>query len=281
MNTGKLPNNASAIMPFLTVKDIDAALSFYEKAFGFKKDFAMPGPGGKTVHAQMQHGNCFFMLGAESPTCGLGRSVPRRQDDAFWPVPVRGERGHLLRQRDAARRHGEGRPEGPVLGRPHLRPGGSVRPPLDVRHARPRGVPGGDEQGDGRDDGRARVRIAQEWPVPLGAGHFSFEKNFSEKRKKPRCSARGWGVDYPDQAETRFFLAGGPPWGTGCAACPRLTTVETRLGPCDVFCTAVAFAAEHRKKVLLSPPGRHAPGGQSPPGRALQRAVNTGPRRGL
>jgi uncharacterized glyoxalase superfamily protein PhnB len=38
---------------YLTVKDADAALAFYQKAFGFEKKMAMPGPDGKTMHAEV------------------------------------------------------------------------------------------------------------------------------------------------------------------------------------------------------------------------------------
>jgi len=70
MNTGKIPTGMTALTPFLTVKDVDQAVTFYEKAFGFTKKFAMPGPEGKTVHAEMLHGGCTIMLGGESLQCG-------------------------------------------------------------------------------------------------------------------------------------------------------------------------------------------------------------------
>jgi len=70
MNTGNMPKHMTAITPFLTVKDIDAALEFYTTVFGFEKKYAMPGPGGKTVHAEVMHGGSTIMLGAESEHCG-------------------------------------------------------------------------------------------------------------------------------------------------------------------------------------------------------------------
>ncbi len=70
MKTGKLPEKMTAITPFLTVKDIDAAMNFYEKAFGFTKKMAMPGPDGKTVHGEMMHGECTMMFCGPSEHCG-------------------------------------------------------------------------------------------------------------------------------------------------------------------------------------------------------------------
>ncbi len=59
------PGNMTWIAPILTVRDADIALEFYEKAFGFEKSFAMPGPNGKTMHAEMRWNDSMFMLGPE------------------------------------------------------------------------------------------------------------------------------------------------------------------------------------------------------------------------
>ena len=42
----------TAITPMLIVADIKAAVSFYQKAFGFAKRGIMNGPDGKPVHAE-------------------------------------------------------------------------------------------------------------------------------------------------------------------------------------------------------------------------------------
>jgi uncharacterized glyoxalase superfamily protein PhnB len=57
------------LIPYLVVKDADAALAFYAKAFGFVKRMAMPGPDGKTVHAEIMWKDGMIMLGPfrESP----------------------------------------------------------------------------------------------------------------------------------------------------------------------------------------------------------------------
>jgi uncharacterized glyoxalase superfamily protein PhnB len=59
------PEGAPWITPYLTVKDADAALAFYQQAFGFEKKFAMPGPNGKTAHAELLWRDGMIMLGPE------------------------------------------------------------------------------------------------------------------------------------------------------------------------------------------------------------------------
>jgi PhnB protein len=54
-------------MPYLTVKDADAALAFYEKAFGFEKKMVMPGPDGKAMHVEVTWRDAVIMFGPESP----------------------------------------------------------------------------------------------------------------------------------------------------------------------------------------------------------------------
>jgi len=53
-----------AITPYLLYEDVDGALKFLAKAFGFKKYGArMSGPDGKTNHAAMQLGDDLVMMG--------------------------------------------------------------------------------------------------------------------------------------------------------------------------------------------------------------------------
>jgi PhnB protein len=53
-------------MPYLTVRDADAALDFYARAFGFEKKFVMPGPDGKAGHCEMQWQEATIMFSPES-----------------------------------------------------------------------------------------------------------------------------------------------------------------------------------------------------------------------
>src|SRR5262245_60584389 len=57
------------LIPYLLVKDADAALDFYQRAFGFEKKMAMPGPNGKTAHAEMIWRDAAIMFGPEGAGC--------------------------------------------------------------------------------------------------------------------------------------------------------------------------------------------------------------------
>jgi PhnB protein len=54
----------------LTVSDIKAAVSFYQKAFGFKKRSIMNGPGGQPIHAELTLRDATMMLNPENPAIG-------------------------------------------------------------------------------------------------------------------------------------------------------------------------------------------------------------------
>lgn len=69
MKAGNLPKHMTAVTPFLTVTDVDQAVAFYTEAFGFALKFKMPGPGGKTAHAEVTHDTCSIMLGGQGPGC--------------------------------------------------------------------------------------------------------------------------------------------------------------------------------------------------------------------
>jgi PhnB protein len=59
-----------AITAMLTVGDVKAAASFYQKAFGFAKRGVMNGPDGKPMHAELTLRGTTLMLGPESPERG-------------------------------------------------------------------------------------------------------------------------------------------------------------------------------------------------------------------
>jgi PhnB protein len=61
------PPGAPWMMPMLTVKDVDAALDFYQRAFGIEKRLAMPGPDGRTMHGELGWHGQVIMLGRETP----------------------------------------------------------------------------------------------------------------------------------------------------------------------------------------------------------------------
>jgi PhnB protein len=59
-----------AVSAALTVADIPAAVSFYQKAFGFAKRGIMNGPDGKPVHAELTLRGTVLMLGPENAAMG-------------------------------------------------------------------------------------------------------------------------------------------------------------------------------------------------------------------
>ena len=63
-------NHYSAVSTMLTVSDIPAAVSFYQKAFGFSKRAAMKGPDGKPIHAELTLRGTTLMLGPENAAWG-------------------------------------------------------------------------------------------------------------------------------------------------------------------------------------------------------------------
>jgi len=60
----------SAVSAALTVSDIPAAVSFYQKAFGFSKRGIMNGPDGKPAHAELTLRDTILMLGPENAAMG-------------------------------------------------------------------------------------------------------------------------------------------------------------------------------------------------------------------
>lgn len=55
-----------AVSAMLTVSNIRAAVSFYQKAFGFSKRAIMNGPDGKPIHAELTLRGTTLMLGPEN-----------------------------------------------------------------------------------------------------------------------------------------------------------------------------------------------------------------------
>src|ERR1700674_2112275 len=58
------------VTAMLTVSDVAAAASFYQKAFGFTKRGIMNGPDGKPMHAELRLRDATLMLGPENPAWG-------------------------------------------------------------------------------------------------------------------------------------------------------------------------------------------------------------------
>jgi PhnB protein len=54
------------LIPYLVVKDADAAIAFYQKAFGFETKMVLPMKDGKTGHVEMVWKDTMIMFG---PVC--------------------------------------------------------------------------------------------------------------------------------------------------------------------------------------------------------------------
>jgi len=78
----KLPSQSSSVSPHLTVRDVKAAAEFYAKAFGFTIKMMLPGPAGKIMHAQLNHGMSVIMIGPESIERGMKAPVTSGQNPA-------------------------------------------------------------------------------------------------------------------------------------------------------------------------------------------------------
>jgi len=59
-----------ALTPYIIVKNAPAAIAFYEKVFGAKEEFRLPGPDGHIGHAELVIGAGRLMLADESPAFG-------------------------------------------------------------------------------------------------------------------------------------------------------------------------------------------------------------------
>jgi uncharacterized glyoxalase superfamily protein PhnB len=64
-NRSARPPQTPWLSPYLTVKDAEAALDFYQRAFGFEKQNAVPGPDGRIAHVEMRWQDALIMFGPE------------------------------------------------------------------------------------------------------------------------------------------------------------------------------------------------------------------------
>ncbi len=66
-----IPDGCNTVNAYLIVKDGQAAIDFYQKAFGAQGGMCMPGPGGKGImHAELHIGNSTIMLSEENEQWG-------------------------------------------------------------------------------------------------------------------------------------------------------------------------------------------------------------------
>jgi PhnB protein len=58
------------INAYLTVPEVESAIDFYQKGFGFKVKGTIPGPDGRLNHAELMHNDSLLMLGPANPNLG-------------------------------------------------------------------------------------------------------------------------------------------------------------------------------------------------------------------
>ena len=66
-----IPDGFRTITPSIIVKDPDAAIELYKKAFGAEDVMVLRSPDGGVMHAELKIGDSILMLGGEWPDQGL------------------------------------------------------------------------------------------------------------------------------------------------------------------------------------------------------------------
>lgn len=56
-----------ALVPVIVVRDVDAAIEFYLRAFPAREVIRIPGPGGQTAHGQVRVGDTILFIAKEPP----------------------------------------------------------------------------------------------------------------------------------------------------------------------------------------------------------------------
>lgn len=71
MSTVKpIPEGYHSVTPYLTQKSVDAAIDFYERAFGAIQVMRLTTPDGGVAHAEVRIGNSRLMMADENPQWG-------------------------------------------------------------------------------------------------------------------------------------------------------------------------------------------------------------------
>jgi len=70
MSSSKLPAGYHTVTPAIVVRDANAAIDFYQRAFGADEVSRMAGPDGRIMHAEIRIGDSLIMLGEENEQWG-------------------------------------------------------------------------------------------------------------------------------------------------------------------------------------------------------------------
>ena len=70
------PDDRPWMMPYLAVSDVDKALDFYKRAFGFEEVNALAGPDGRIAQAGLQWHDTRILIGSEDRQEGSNLESP-------------------------------------------------------------------------------------------------------------------------------------------------------------------------------------------------------------
>ncbi|MEW6249138.1 MAG: VOC family protein [Planctomycetota bacterium] len=75
-NVSPIPPGFHTITPSIIVRDGNAAIALYKKAFGAEEVMCLRSPAGGVMHAELKIGDSVFMLGDECPDMGMKSPLP-------------------------------------------------------------------------------------------------------------------------------------------------------------------------------------------------------------
>lgn len=74
--TSHVPAGFHTVTPSIIVKDADAALALYKKAFGAEEVMVLRAPNGAVMHSEFRIGDSLIMMGGEWPDMGMKAPLP-------------------------------------------------------------------------------------------------------------------------------------------------------------------------------------------------------------
>lgn len=70
-DNSRLTNRIEEVYAYLRTRDCNAAIEFYQRAFGAVEDFRLTEPNGRVGHAELKFGDATVMLSDEYPEYGI------------------------------------------------------------------------------------------------------------------------------------------------------------------------------------------------------------------
>ena len=149
-----IPEGYHSVTPYLIVDDANAAIKFYQRAFGATEKFRMP-MGDRVGHAELEIGDSVVMLADEFPDMGHLGPNSRGGPTSSILLYVEDVDGAFNKAINA----GATQPAvgGPVLGRSHGDADRPVRASMEPRDTCRRCAAGRDAAADARDEFEAEA----------------------------------------------------------------------------------------------------------------------------